>query len=108
MSEIDHRLDDHERRIGSLEDDQKELRAHQARLERSIGEIEVKLEQTATKADLASATGDIIAKLHHSIDGVLMAALNTVPQKQVSIWTILTGLFGFGGLIIAIIEARGH
>ena len=90
MSDALHaRLDAHDARFDRLE-------KHVDRLDEDIGEIREKLGEVATKDDL-----------HHAVNGILRDAINSVPAKQMVIWTAATALIAAAGVVVSLLM-HGH
>lgn len=89
-----------ERRVVIVERDVEELKRSDAQILADIAQIKERQEQAATKADLAQTVGDIKTFFQEKHIDVLQRALNSVPTKQMAVWTIIMGVVMVVGLAL--------
>lgn len=91
-------------RVEGLEERVSRCEAADQAIVADIAALREELGQTATKADLERAHGNITAKIEHSINGILRDALAAVPGKQMALWSAIAGIVGVAGVVIGLLN----
>lgn len=95
-------------RVAALEKGHAELRRNIQVIENDIAKINARLDETATKSDVAHAQMEITAEFNAGINGILRDALAAVPGKQAAAWTVVCGVAGLGALLLAVVQIIHH
>lgn len=86
IERVEGRLDEHDKRIGELETDMKEIRIY--------------LGEAATKADIAG----LRMYIDGAINGILREALNAMPARRAALWGGVAALATAGMLAVSLLH----
>lgn len=95
----------------ALKKDVGELKGRLGSLERTVAthdsmirEMRGRLEQTATKADLAGYSERLAAKIDSAVNGLLRDAISAIPARQAVMWAAVMGVAAVVTGVITVLE----